>query len=440
MDHDTVIYTIIGRDIFEGFNLPYNSTFDHKPIFTYYIYGLFNSLLNSNLYLIVSLICCISSAFILSKKNVNTFLLLSSLLIVQSVLLSNFSGNTEMLMLPFISAYILCFTSSDKWLSFIFIGALAAVLFNINYLAAVIMMPVTLYMFFSKGPKIAVKRILFFICGLVLAFTLIFLPFAFSSQSIADYVNLQATFLSSYAGKDRVSAFFSLSKFALLLLPVFIVYIASAQKDKYFVINLLLFLGGLLGAFASGHGYSHYLVPIAIPISLMFIDILKHKRLLAVASIIPLILAVIYGSYIRYIGVSHQSKAYLASENGKRDIEHLNNLAKKDNTALNIGSSHVIYWLSDARNINKFIFASHARLIYGANVDSYYLSQISRKPHLIMTKVGMCDSSTIVCKEIKKNYIYDSTSNYDIKKNHIYDSTSNYDFGYDLYRLKADKK
>lgn len=419
IDHDTVIYTIIGRDIFESLSMPYDRTFDHKPIFTYYIYGIFSYILNNNLYLMVSIFCCLSSSLILCKKNINNFLILSSFLIIGSTLFSNLSGNTEILMLPFISAYLLFFKGNSS-LKFLAIGGLASILFNINYLAAIVMMPITLYMFHSNNYKVLITNITIFLCGFLIVTLIIFLPFLILDQSISEYFRLQFNFITSYSGSNRIDSLVNLLKFIFILLPIVTAYVILSERTRTFFLISLLFLGSVLGALASGHGFSHYLTPTIIPIALMVITLIESKKILAVIAVAPLLLGTTYLTIKRYTG-THEA-AYLMSTKGKRDIAHLDSLASTDNTALNIGSSHVTYLFSKARNINKYIFPGHVQIIHRAGANSYYESQIDRKPHLIMTKIDMCKTRNKLCESIKRDYQYDSTANYA--------------YGYDLYKLK----
>lgn len=423
IDHDTVIYTIIGRDIFENFTMPYGNTFDHKPIFTYYLYGILNLIFHeNNLFLITGIICCITSAVILCEKNINNFLTISSFLFITSFLVSNFSGNTEMLMLPFISSY-LYFFNSNKSYKFFIIGGLASILFNINYLASVIMMPVTIYMFFSSGMEKSIKNISNFILGFLLFSFFIFLPFFLSNQNIFDYFNLQIQFLSSYSNSNRLESLFFFLKYIFLFSPIFLLYIFLSKKDSDFYLIIFIFLGTLLGSISSGHKFSHYFEPSVIPLSLMFLKLMKIKIPLALISILPIIVITINIGYKRF-KVGFDDK-YLISEKGEADISHLNKLASIDKTTLNINSSHIIYLFSKARNINKYIFPGHVNLIYGSNSDNYFLKQIDKSPHLIMTKIGMCEKRNIICDAINKKYIYDSTSNFS--------------YGYDLYVRKKSK-
>lgn len=422
IDHDTVMYSIIGRDIFETQSLPYTKTFDHKPIVTYYIYGFLNLILHSNLNLITSLACCLISALILCKRNLNSFFILSSGLIFGSAVFSRLSGNTEILMLPFISAYL--YTFDKKGLSkFFVLGVLAAILFNINYLAAVIMMPVSLYMFFNNTFANSIKSIIYFLLGFLTASFFIFLPFIAWNQSILDYFNLQHQFLKSYSNPITFNSNKVLIAYILLLTPPLIIFIYFLKKDKDFILYILLFLGTVLGAISSGHGYGHYLVPLSIPMSLMFLSTLTYNKLYTLLGIVPttLVLAFLLMMKIPIIK-SPNGSTYLLSDQGKKDLLHINQLAQMDNTSLNIKSSHVIYLFSKARNINKLVFFDHPDIFYGKDSEKYYIEQINKHPHLIMTEINMCQSNSNVCDLIKKNYNYDSTSNYG--------------FGYDLYVRK----
>lgn len=421
---DTTIYTIIGKDIFESLTLPYGNTFDHKPLFTYYIYGFFHYLVGQKyLYLSIALACTLSSAVILSNKNSNKFLVISSFLLVSSVLIDNFSGNSEMLMLPFICLYIFFYTSkiNDKYKLFL-IGATAALLFNINYLAAPIMMPVTLYMFFSKGFDSYISRIIKFLSGFIILNIIIFSPFYITHQSITEYFTLQLQFLTGYAGSSsRLDSFINLSKFIVIFLPIVILYILRTDKDKYFYVTSLLYIGTIIGAFMSDRGYSHYLEPTVVPLAIMFWTVLNQEKFkITTAILLPALAAMIYGLPLRIASLDKNN--YITTVEAQQDLNYLNKLARIDRSAINIRSTHIVYLYSDLKNINKYIWPNHPQIMFGEYANDYYIEQIKKEPHVIMTRVAMCAQPNDVCNLMKINYVYDSTSK--IRE------------GYDLYTRK----
>lgn len=423
---DTTIYTIIGKDIFESLTLPYGNTFDHKPLFTYYIYGFFHYLVGQKyLYLSVAFVCTLSSAIILSNKNLNKFLVISSFLFVSSVLIENFSGNSEMLMLPFIGLYIYFYTSniSDKY-KFFLIGATAALVFNINYLAAPIMMPVTLYMFFSKGFDSYVSRILKFLSGFIILNIIIFSQFYITNQSITEYFTLQLQFLTGYSGSsNRLDSFIDLSKFIVIFLPIVILYILRTDKDKYFYVTSLLYIGTIIAAFMSGRGYSHYLEPTVVPLAIMFWTVLNQEKFkITIAILLPALAAMIYVLPLRIASLDKNN--YIYTLEAQQDLNHLNKLARVDKSSLNIQSTHIIYLYSDLKNVNKYIWPNHPQIMFGNYANDYYIEEIKKEPYTIMTKVDMCDQPNDVCTLINKNYIFDSTSK--IRE------------GYDLYIRRID--
>lgn len=409
---DTTIYTIIGKDIFESFTLPYGNTFDHKPLLTYYIYGFFHYIVGQKyLYLSMAFACTLSSAIILSNKKINKFLIISSFLIVSSVLIENFSGNSEMLMLPFICLYIYFYTSkiNDKYKLFL-IGATAALVFNINYLAAPILMPVTLYMFFSKGFESYISRILKFLLGFILLNIIIFFPFYISNQSIAEYFTLQFQFLTNYSDlSGRLVSLMHLSKFIAVFLPIVILYILRTSKDDYFYVTLLLYIGTIIGAFASGNAFSHYLEPMVIPLSIMFWTVLnQEKTKTTIAILFPVVAATTFLLPVKIASLNRSN--YINTAEAQHDINHLNKLARVDKSALNIGSTHIIYLYSDLKNVNKYIWPNHPRIMFGEYANDYYIKEIRKEPHVIMTRVDLCDQPNDVCTLINSGYVYDSTS------------------------------
>lgn len=421
---DTTIYTIIGKDIFESLTLPYGNTFDHKPLLTYYIYGFFHYLVGQKyLYLLIAFACALSSSIILSGKNFNKFLVVSSFLLVSSVLIENFSGNTEMLMLPFICLYIFFYTSKiNVKYQFFLIGATASLLFNINYLAAAIMMPSTLYMFFSKGFESYIYRILKFLAGFLFLCFILFFPFYFTHQSVTEYFTLQYQFLTGYTGSaSRLNSLVYLSKFIVIFLPIVIFYVIKTKRDKNFYVTLLLYVGTILGAFVSDRGYSHYLEPMVIPLSIMFWTVLVQEKVkITVATLLPAIVALAYGLPIR-MDYIHKIN-YINTAQAQQDLSHLNKLARIDNSALNIRSTHLVYLYSDLKNVNKLIWPDHPQIVFGNYEDDYYIKELRKSPYLVMTAVDMCNEPNEICNFINNNYVFDSTSKIDN--------------GYDLYVRK----
>lgn len=423
MDSDTTIYTIIGKDIFNDFIMPYGSTFDHKPLVTYYIYGVLYLIFGQdNLYFYTAFIICFISSLILSGWNINKFLTIASFIFLSSALLSDFSGNTEMLMLPFISAYIITFKYDSPY-RFILIGMLASILFNINYLSAPIMMPITLYMFFSnsKGLKSSIIRVFQFLTGFVLLTVLIFLPFLFTAENIIDYFSQQLQFIFGYNPTDRVDSYIKLLKAIIIFIPLMVLFLYKSKKNVSFYLTITLLIGAIFGAFASGRGYLHYLEPIVIPLSIMLWKTFsEHNKALCLATMIVPIAALIYT--LNYRLPKYSLNDYILSATAQEDITHLNKLASIDSSALNIKSTHLLFLYSDVKNINKYVWHDHPQIMFGSHADDYYLKEIDNKPHLIMTKIGLCNIPSSICNQIKTYYYYDSTSN-------IYN-------GYDLYVRK----
>ena len=420
---DTTIYTIIGKDIVESLTLPYGNTFDHKPLLTYYIYGFFYYLIGQkHLYLSIAFACALSSAIILSGKNFNKFLVVSSFLLVSSFLIENFSGNTEMLMLPFICLYIFFYTSKiNVKYQFFLIGATAALLFNINYLAAAIMMPSTLYMFFSKGFESYIYRILKFLAGFLFLCFILFFPFYFTNQSVTEYFTLQYQFLTGYSGSaSRLNGLVYLSKFIVIFLPIVIFYVIKTKRDKNFYVTLLLYVGTILGAFVSDRGYTHYLEPMVIPLSMMFWAVITQEKAVIIAVIILPIAAAL--TYLLPLKIDELNKINIKTYQAQQDLSHLNKLARINNSALNIQSTHIVYLYSDLNNVNKLIWSNHPQIVFGSYANDYYIKELGKSPYLVMTAVDMCDEPNKICNLINNHYVFDSTS-----KIHT---------GYDLYVRK----
>lgn len=287
---------------------------------------------------------------------------------------------------------------------------MAALVFNINYLAAPIMMPVTLYMFFSKGYDSYISRILRFSFGFILINIIIFSPFYITHQGIAEYFTLQFQFLTSYSGSSsRLMSLIYLSKFIAVFLPIVILYILRTNRDEYFYVTCLLYIGTIIGAFMSDRGYTHYLEPMVIPLSIMFWTVLNQERKkITIAIVSPLAAATIY--FLPSNIASLKEINYINTAEAQNDLNHLNKLARVDKSSLNIQSTHIIYLYSDLKNVNKYIWPSHPQIMFGKYVNDYYINEIKKEPHVIMTKVGMCSQPNDVCASMKNSYIFDSRS------------------------------
>src|SRR5690606_15028322 len=197
-------------------------------------------------------------------------------------------------------------------------------------LAAAIMMPSTLYMFFSKGFESYIYRILKFLAGFLFLCFILFFPFYFTHQSVTEYFTLQYQFLTGYTGStSRLNSLVYLSKFIVIFLPIVIFYVIKTKRDKNFYVTLLLYVGTILGAFVSDRGYSHYLEPMVIPLTIMFCTVLVQEKVkITVATLLPAIVTLAYGLPIRMDNI-HKIN-YINTAQAQQDLSHLNKLTHID--------------------------------------------------------------------------------------------------------------
>lgn len=410
-DHDVVIYSIIGKAIYNSFSMPYSYVFDHKPIMTYYVYGAIQYLLPlRGGYFILSLFCILISFFFISKIKPNKRTMWKSFYILIFMVSSlcfigRFSGNTETVLMPMMAIFLYFACKESKFNSF-FIGFFISLSVNINYLSFVIFfLPTLVFIIFNKN-GFFLSRLFLLTFGFVFGCILIFLPFFISGESIVSYFKLQYFFLSVYHESEYKDVFLKFIIYFSIYSPILYSYIkVYGVKNYNSIISLSLYFSAIASAMISGRPYDHYFVFLIIPISFMLIQIIDSEKLISALNILFLFLLSLLIS-INYYHKHGENGSFKYNEN---IINRINYLSTDDNTALNIKSSHVIFNYTKLRSIGKYVFPGHVSMFYN-NEDDYYITMINKKPKLIMTSVGLCNNINSICDAIRKSYYFDEKS------------------------------
>ncbi|MDU5828121.1 MAG: hypothetical protein E6Z60_14555 [Mixta calida] len=412
MDHDSVIYAIIGRAINNGY-MPYTFAFDHKPVFTYYIYaimheiypfkyGLFVALSLVSLFSI-SLICCKASG--VKLINIPSVMLI---FLICSYNLTELSGNTEFIFTALSLVSIWFITKDINIKNLAISAALSAASFNTNYLACIGLAPALLFLLAHSGSlRSFIKNLLIYSILFAISNILIVLPiYLFGGKDVfINYFELQKQFLTSYGEKGSLPYFF-FAKIIVIYSSLILALIIKTTKEgvKNKELSLIIFCAfSFIGCLASGKDYGHYAFPFVTSIVFISVCMLRNDR----DSFIILIAAPLFINLINMTPklIDNNRKIHYREfiwENSKR-IKDITGDAK----VMAVKSGHIPFYFGELNTFQPFIWASHTGLIFGNKENQFYNEQIMKKPPFILTYPGICDGSwsgTNFCKNLQAGY------------------------------------
>ena len=101
--NDTPFYTIIGRSILQDHVLPYKYIFDHKPFFSFVLYGVWDALMpiKTGMFTLLALCCAAGAATVASSIWKTNRFLVFFILITTGAAFKMLSGNTGVLQIFF---------------------------------------------------------------------------------------------------------------------------------------------------------------------------------------------------------------------------------------------------------------------------------------------------------------------------------------------------
>lgn len=435
-DQDPVIYTIIGKYIYNGIGVPYTIAFDHKPFFIYIIYGLLYKIigLSTSLFVIESIIFCVVcgllSCIYFNLKIIYTPLF-SSVIFIVSYEYLGFSANSEYVM--FITSFLSLIFISKKDFKYIALSAImASISFTTNYLSFFFIAPSVLYSIFSLAENSIsnkIKRLSFYTLMFALFFLLSHSILIFGGISnVYSYYELQHWFLSSYGGGTdgviKALRFFSKD----LLIVIFISFLSYFDntdnyydKRKVLVLSIAM-ISSTISSFISGNSYSHYfgVSSLAAGCLLCFVISKNNMKSYAVMSAVAVYFLLNMPYNIEYLSaISKQFK--------NPDVISFLNKHKSDldgKNLLSIKSGPVPYLFTEAIPTQKFIWGSHTEAMKGDEVF-FYTDAIKNHPEYIITNSKICNSIWVnseLCHTLNGSY-------------NLVDSIDGR-FSYKLYKIK----
>ena len=193
---DPAFYTIIGRSYLRDGIIPYHYIFDHKPVFIYMFYGIWDFLLPFTNGKFTILAILLSAVFVFSCSIFGKYnkILAALILLLIGAPFDPLSGNSEIVLIS-LEAVCFCFIqmgiNKNKEKYYIFSGVLSSIVININYLSAIcLLLPMVILIFFEG--IFSFKRIIFFIIGNIIGITIVFMPLIIAvNKYIENYFYLQ---------------------------------------------------------------------------------------------------------------------------------------------------------------------------------------------------------------------------------------------------------
>ena len=301
IDWDESIYLLVSRDILNG-QLPYQGTFDHKPVAVYYVFALAQLLFGEGVHAIrlLAAIASAATAFLLSLlliRSTSAGVFASGaagvIYALSSTINEGLATNTEILMNLYLAGVLLLANTGHMAERFspgrgIVIGVLLGLMMHTNYLSGFIILgfcaayalSLGSTLGFVPGLRIYLQNGAVIFSGFLGITTILLAPIAVWSD-LGAYFGKQASFLSGYSKDSSVTLLgTALVGYAHLLtlaaaLAAFLVWGAIRDtpwpsRNRAIAWQLLVYLGfAFIACTASGHLYSHYFILLLPSLSIM---------------------------------------------------------------------------------------------------------------------------------------------------------------------------
>lgn len=390
---DVLIYSLIGKAIYEKGMMPFTYAFDHKPLFTYYIYGLLAVLVPDNTpkYQVLSILAyaltaLVTRAFVKRESWLVQFAILTGL----AIKFLRYGANTELFFAPLALISVLLALRSRGWVGLAFAGIFAAMAFNINYIAVFAVGPAVLYTLFSNGESRPRQfgSLLVYAVGFLLGILLVFTPLLLKDPNlVAGFFAAQRKFLASYSQpQGHFVIVFFVSALPLLAL-LWVSLRCDAQDRRVRNILAIAAVSSFIGALVPGKFFDHYLYVMVPPlVALYALSTHAYKRVVLLVSMAALVCFSL-PSFVKGFGPLQQIRAAYDFTQFRQLKEMIG-----DEKLLSIKAHHAITYFSDATPAQPLVWFDHARLIYGPKEDDYFLAYLEQRPRFIITIANMCNA------------------------------------------------
>lgn len=430
IDHDVIVYGLIGRAIYELGLLPYDFAFDHKPFLTYFIYGALAPLAGRfSIFALMSFLVLWALALVLQRQALDRQRpVLLVLLVFCAMLLGSidYSGNTEIYFMPLVLLAMSCalragraagmgaaWRGADFWLS-----ALASVAaFNINYVTAVLLLPTVSFALWQGRREAAgtapgglagfLRLWLAYLAASLAVLALALALLALAGMDLGSYFGLQHRFLAGYAQESP----FPEPKFLALTLGPLLLVLGGALAGLRSAPGLgglarclvVLILASELSYLASGHYFAHYAFCTMLPFGLLLLCLAPEQRLARIALLAVLLLAAA-GQLAKTAAWAARGAPLAPSY----PALYAPLAARLDGApVLPVHASVIPLFYAHARPLQPLVWVDHAEILYGAGADAYYEGFLGPQTRFAITSPGWCRGAGAgrpICAALLRDY------------------------------------
>lgn len=411
---DTLIYTLVGEAIYRDGILPYNLVFDHKPFLTYLLYGPLAFIdIRWNVFVLFSVIWMIILAWIvyaLLLKRSLPLLVVLFVMVVSTLGNVAFSGNTGIVYVPLeLLAVGLALGSNGRPAWFALSAAAAVAAINVNYVAAIPLLPALLYSLYVSSSTLgwfSLRALTYLALSLAILSAALGL-LAWAGTDLRAYFTLQQEFLSGYSGGREVPqlAFLVIVAGTTILLLLFLLRIFAPQSHfKPLCIAMALLVNfSFLSFVMSGKYYYYYAFMITAPTAVMFLT-LDYSR----AWLRAFLCFFMIGGALSFVFLG--MFFYLRDPGAKPDLRQVYaplTEAVGSQPLMSMHASVVPLYFSNLHPFQPLVWHDHAEIIYGTGADKYYVDHLARRPSFVMTANDWCEgggAAWTACDILKARY------------------------------------
>lgn len=440
-DGDPAYYVLIGRGLLRDHILPYNYAFDHKPFGVYLFYGLWDRIAPFTLGKFTLLAVLLSGAFVTISRAFGSFNrgLAFGLLTVCGAIFDVLSGNTELVLVvaeALILALMLKGIETNKTGLFFLAGCLSALAVNVNYLAGVCLLGPMALLLFSPG-WFRLSRCVMAGLGGVVSLVALFSPYLIVGHgALQSYFSMQRSFLHNYSGalSERLQCVFWMTFYLGLMLPILLGWIRrfpfnlADESTRRTMILPVWFASSFPATLLSGHPYQHYFILCFAPATLMLAILFREGAFPSRLALMPLWLSSVF-----FMGTEVKRNVTIALYTSRVDYTEI---ARQVGQAkvLDIRTFHAVFYLSDLRPFDVYLFSDHIDIFFRQNAWKRYMQDLAQNPLYVVAPYKGCERHEVeapVCQWLHDHY----TQAYAVNVRHIHKSRPN-KFSLSLYKLR----
>lgn len=409
---DLFMYSLIGRAIYARGAMPFDFAFDHKPVFTYYLYGAYTLLFPDGLpkFQILNLAVYGLSALVTRRMAPQESWPVHFLVIVGLSMRSlGFTANTQLFFAPLALISVFLVVQGRSVLTMAAAGVLAAIAFNINYTAALVVGPAVLFALATgRGtPLQKMQGLLVYGLGFLVAFGLILAPLLTAGMhQIGQYFSAQQTFLQSY-NKWETEYVGTFLLAAGLMLALGFACRECAAEDRRLRNTMWVMLGfSLASTLPAGKFYPYYLYILVLPLTVLYGLSSGRSKQAAVVVVMLVLAAMAIRPAIKNAGTVADIRAAYDFD----QFRALKGLVG-DAQVLTIRAHPSIVYFSDIHPAQPLVWTNHAEFLYGPREDAYFAGHLEKRPRFVMTMGTLCANQRygkfypLSCEAIARDYV-----------------------------------